>query len=149
MPMPFSSKSPEFGWLSNFSAHGFTIDDVRWASVEHFYQARKYAGTEIADRIRKAESPLKARKIAQDRSLVPRNDWDAVKEDVMRQALEAKFTQNRRLWERLVATGDEELIHASESDLFWGKNRDGLGDNRLGVLLMEVRRALQGTKESL
>lgn len=142
MPILFSAKSVEYGWLSNFSPDGFTLDAVRWPSVEHYYQAQKYAGSAVAERIRRAESPLKARKAGQDRSLVPRADWDARKEEVMREALHAKFTQNRRLRDRLVATGDVVLVHASSSDVFWGQTADGVGENRLGVLLMELRATL-------
>ncbi len=143
MPILFYSKSPEYGWLSNFSQHAFSLDGVRWLSVEHFYQAQKYAGTEAAERIRRAESPAKARKAGQDRSLAPRADWDAAKLDVMRRAVRAKFEQNRRIREQLLATGDEELIHESSSDAYWGRNRDGVGENWLGEILAEVRRELR------
>ena len=143
MAILFYSKSPEHAWLSNFAEHGFTLDGIRWPSVEHFYQAQKYPGTEAAERIRRADAPSKARKAGQDRSLVPRPDWEAVREDVMRTAVRAKFGQNRQLLEMLLATGDEELVHQSESDVFWGRSREGVGDNRLGVILMEVREALR------
>ena len=143
MSISFYSKSPEYGWLSNFSEHGFTLEGVRWPSVEHFYQAQKYAGAETQDRIRKADTPRKARKAGQDRSLVPRPDWDAVKEVVMRKAVSAKFAQNWGLRELLVATGDQELMHESASDLFWGRSQDRVGDNRLGTIIMEVRQALR------
>lgn len=142
MSILFSSKSVEYGWLSNFSTEGFTLDAARWPSVEHYYQAQKFAGTAAAERIRRADTPLKARKAGQDRSLVPRADWDAVKEEVMRQAVRAKFTQHRRLRDRLLATGDAVLVHASSSDVFWGQTADGVGENRLGVLLMELRATL-------
>jgi len=144
MPIHFYSKSPEYGWLSNFSDHAFVIDGIRWASVEHYYQAQKYAGTNAAERIRKAETALKARKAGQDRSLAPRTDWDEVKEDVMRTGIRAKFEQNRRIREKLIETGDEELVHQSNSDLFWGRTPEGIGDNRLGNILMEVRKSLRG-----
>jgi ribA/ribD-fused uncharacterized protein len=143
MSIWFYSKSPEHGWLSNFSEHGFTLDGVRWPSVEHFYQAQKYVGTEAAERIRQADSAPIARKIGQDRSLHPRADWDSVKEEVMRRAIWAKFEQNRQLRELLLATGDEELVHESRSDRFWGRNRDGAGENRLGAILIEVRQSLR------
>lgn len=61
----------------------------------------------------------------------------------MSHAILAKFEQNRNLRELLLATGDEELIHESNSDLFWGRNKDGTGDNRLGVILMDIREALR------
>jgi ribA/ribD-fused uncharacterized protein len=97
--------------------------------------------------IRRAESADRARNLGQNRSLTPRADWDAVKLEVMRCAVEAKFTQDRDLGERLAGTGDEELIHESNTDTFWGRTRDGLGDNCLGVLLMQTRAGLRGTAE--
>lgn len=147
MAILFYSKSLEYSWLSNFSEHAFTLDGVRWGSVEHYYQAQKYAGhKEVVDRIRKADSPLKARKAGQDRSLVPRADWDSAKESVMQRALQAKFEQNRRLRDQLLATGEEDLVHQSSSDLVWGRNEAGDGQNRLGELIMEVRKALRDSK---
>ena len=143
MKLYFHSKNPATAWLSNLSLHGFVVDRVKWPSVEHFYQAQKYAGdTSLMDKIRRAESPLKAMKAGQDRSLIVRADWETRKSDVMREALTAKFGQNRRLKQMLLATGDAELVHESGSDAFWGQNREGIGENRLGVLLMELRDAL-------
>ncbi|MCB1211642.1 MAG: NADAR family protein [Verrucomicrobiales bacterium] len=139
MALWFKSKHPTLSWLSNFSKHGFELEGSRWASVEHFYQAQKYAGTEAWSRIRAAGSPMEARKAGQDRSLTPRKDWEAVKLEIMRQALWAKFDQNRRLKQMLIDTGTEELVHESSSDLFWGRSRDGEGENQLGQLLMRVR----------
>lgn len=139
MTIWFKSKNPTYAWLSNFSEHGFRLDDTHWASVEHYYQAQKYAGTDAFNRIRHASSPLKARKAGQDRSLVPRDDWEDVKLDVMRKALFAKFDQNQRLQRMLIDTGDEELVHESTSDHFWGRSLDDVGQNELGKLLMSVR----------
>ncbi len=138
-PILFHSKSLEYGWLSNFSKHPFTIDGNRWPSVEHFYQAQKFVGTAAEHCIRLAESPLKARKAGQDRSLVPRADWDSAKAEVMHLAVRAKFEQNRQLRKRLLDTGNLELVHFSTNDLFWGRTADGDGDNRLGVIIMELR----------
>ena len=138
----FHSKNPGTAWLSNLSGHGFVLDGVKWRSVEHFYQAAKYEDAAAVKRVREAATPFEARKAGQDRSLVVRGDWEEVKMAVMRRALEAKFSQNRKLREMLVATGDEELVHESGSDRFWGRDREGMGENRLGVMLMEVRESL-------
>ncbi len=140
----FYSKSPEFQWLSNLSEHGFELDGARWRSVEHYYQAQKYGDPGVRERIRAAETPSKARKAGQDRSLTVRSDWDQVKGEVMLRAVRAKFEQDRRLREQLLATGAEELRHESNHDLYWGCARDGRGENRLGVILMEVRSSLGG-----
>lgn len=143
MPVIFHSKSPDYAWLTNFSEDAFTLIGVRWASVEHYYQAQKYAGTGTARRIREAESPLKARKAGQDRSPYPRSDWETVKKEVTRKAAGAKFRQNPMLRDQLLATGDEELIDESRRDLFRGRNADGDGENGMGEILMEIRQQLR------
>ncbi len=143
MPILFHSKSSQYSWLSNFSPHRFILDNLRWSSVEHYYQAQKFSQTDTRDRIRNAVTPLKARKIARDRSLIPRSDWLEVKEPVMIRGVYAKFKQNRKLLKSLLATESEIIIHHSSKDLFWGQNDEGIGDNRLGEILMEVRQRLR------
>ena len=143
MPILFSSKTPGYDLLSNFSAHPFTLDGVRWPSGEHYYQARKFTDAEAVERIRRTNTALKARKAGQNRSLTLRSDWETVREEFMRAAVGAKFGQNRALRTRLLATGDEELVHGSSRDAFWGRSRDGVGENRLGVILMELRQKLR------
>jgi ribA/ribD-fused uncharacterized protein len=105
------------------------------------YQAQNFLGTETFEQIRKSATPLKARKTGQNRSLALRPDWHQVKEEVMRRAICAKFEQNKQLKLRLLATGEEELIHYSSRDLFWGRNKEGVGDNRLGKIIMEIRKS--------
>lgn len=139
MAIWFYSKSPEYGWLSNFSNHKFSLRGIYWHSVEYFYQAQKYLDQEIIHRIRLAESPIKAKKIGENSLLVPRLDWEEVKIRVMEEGIYAKFEQNRKLRELLLATERELLIHYSEHDLFWGQTKDGIGENQLGNIIMEVR----------
>ena len=143
MATHFHSKNPATSWLWNLSSHGLVLDAVKWRSVEHYYQAAKYEDAAVVKRVREAKTPFDARKAGQDRSLVVRGDWEEVKMAVMRRALEAKFSQNRKLRKMLVATGAEELVHESGSDRFWGRDREGMGENRLGVMLMEVRDSLE------
>jgi N-glycosidase YbiA len=142
MPILFSSKSADYRWLSNFSEHGFALDDLRWPSVEHYYQAQKFPAPETRERIRAAAKPVIARQMARDPELQSRADWDEVKDQLMRCAVLAKFSQNRELRERLLSTGAEELVHESKNDLHWGRNAKGQGKNRLGVILMDIRAVL-------
>ena len=61
----------------------------------------------------------------------------------MRRAIAAKFEQNRVLRSKLAGTGEEPLVHRSSTDDYWGANEEGVGRNRLGELLRELRAKLE------
>jgi hypothetical protein len=69
-----------------------------------------------------------------------------VKDDVMRRALRAKFEQHEDICDRLLATGEATLIEKTSGDYYWGCGTKGTGRNMLGVLLMELREALQNER---
>lgn len=131
-----------YGAFSNFAGPGFTLDGREWRSVEHYYQAQKFAGTEYEERIRLVPSPMAAAKMGRSRKYLLRPDWESVKEDIMRRALEARFTQNPSLKRLLLSTGDATIVENSPIDSYWGMGKEGQGRNRLGVLLMELRTSL-------
>ena len=54
----------------------------------------------------------------------------------------AKFRQNRELADKLIATGDRLLEETNWwGDKIWGTYQ-GVGENKLGILLMDVRAQL-------
>lgn len=76
-------------------------------------------------------------------ALVLRPDWAEVRLTAMRQVIRAKFTQNPELAERLLATGEGQLVELNTwEDRFWGVC-EGVGENWLGQILMEVRAELR------
>lgn len=105
-----------YGEFSNFSPHPFKLNGKQWPTSEHYFQAQKFAGTEHEDEIRRAKSPMIAARMGRNRRWPLRPDWESVKENVMRQALRAKFTQHPELRELLVATGDAKLIEHTAND---------------------------------
>lgn len=61
----------------------------------------------------------------------------------MREALLAKFTQHPELAALLAESEGEELVEHSRHDRYWADGGGGgRGRNRLGKLLMSVRREL-------
>ena len=81
-------------------------------------------------------SPVIAKRIGRKVNL--RADWEDVKCDIMKELLKKKF-ENAELAEKLLATGDMELVEGNNhGDRFWGMV-NGVGKNMLGKLLMEVR----------
>lgn len=135
----FSRLGDEYGFLSNFARTPITLNDAVWPTVEHYYQAQKFAGTAHAETIRRARSPKMAARKGRSPERPLRPDWEAVKDDVMLEALRAKFTQHADLRARLLATGDATLVEHRAKDAYWGDGPDGTGKNMLGQLLMRVR----------
>jgi N-glycosidase YbiA len=140
--LSFYRTGDEYGYMSNFSAHPVEIDGKRWPTTEHYFQAQKYAGTEHEERVRAAKKPGDAARLGRDHSLPLRSDWEQVKDDVMRVAVRAKFTQHEDLRAGLLATGEETLVEQTTDDHYWGCGSSGTGKNMLGRILMEIRAEL-------
>jgi hypothetical protein len=132
-----------YGEFSNFSPHPFALKSKQWQTTEHYFQAQKFAGTEHEEVVRQAKSPMIAARMGRSRERPLRPDWEAAKDDVMRDALYAKFTQHPKLRDVLLATGDAVIIEHTKNDNYWGDGGDGSGKNRLGELLMELRKELR------
>src|ERR1051325_644717 len=139
----FYRVSEPYGEFSNFSAYPIKVDGKRWPTSEHFFQAQKFAGSDYEEKIRQANSPIIAARLGRSRKEPIRRDGEAVKENVMRQALRAKFTQHEELKALLLNTGDAVLVEHTANDRYWADNGDGTGKNRLGQLLMELREQLR------
>ena len=135
----FYLQNKPYGYFSNFAPYSVYLKGKIWPTVEHYFQAQKFAGTHHEEEVRRAKTPKDAAKIGRDRGRPLRVDWEEVKDDVMREALYAKYTQNPDLRENLVSTGTAEIVEHTANDSYWGDGGDGTGKNMLGILLMELR----------
>lgn len=142
-PIRFYRVDGPSGFLSNFSPSPIRLKDRVWPTVEHYFQAQKFAGTPHEEEIRLEKSPMIAARMGRARSRPLRPDWDLVKDDVMLTALRAKFTQVLSLRRALLQTGDAPLVEHTANDRYWADGGDGQGRNRLGELLMQVRTELR------
>ena len=139
----FYSVSDEFGCFSNFAPSPIRIAGKTWPTTEHYFQAMKYPhDPERQGWIRKAGSPMEAKRIAWRKGSKPRRDWDHHRDRVMLEALRAKFTQHADLGRLLLETEGEQLVEHTANDRYWGDGGDGSGKNKLGTLLMQVRAEL-------
>lgn len=130
----------EFEFLSNFYISPiFVQENVVFASVEHGFQAMKTFDTEWIGKIMEATTPGKAKRLGQKAPLRP--DWEDAKMDVMKNLVHLKFKQHLNLREKLLATGDAELVEGNYwHDCFWGvDDKTGKGENHLGKILMAER----------
>jgi len=144
----FYHSDQPWGELSNFSRHAVFIGGRIWPTVEHFYQAQKFAGTPHQEAIRRCQTPMlakmRATALAEE---YRRQDWPAVKKVVMLEGLRAKFGQHPDLAELLLRSGDRLLVEHTRNDTYWGDGGNGTGQNRLGHLLMQVRAEVRRTAE--
>jgi ribA/ribD-fused uncharacterized protein len=133
-----------FGEFSNFAHFPILLKGVLWPTTEHYFQAQKFANTTREEEIRLVKSPGKAAKMGRDRTFPMRADWETVKDDIMREAVLAKFQQHPNLQTLLLSTGDAEIVEHTKNDSYWGDGGDGTGRNMLGRILVEVRQQLGG-----
>ena len=132
-----------YGAFSNFAAYPVSIDGETWPTSEHFFQAQKFADPTQREKIKSTASPMIAARLGRDRSTPIRDDWEAIKDDVMRRVLFEKFNQHREPRELLLSTGDALIVEHTTNDNYWGDGGDGSGRNMLGIILMEVRAKLR------
>lgn len=146
MTIRFFSQSQTHREFSNFAPFAFDLDDLRWGSVEHYYQAAKFTDQELRQTIRKAAKPIIAKSLADKNKASIRPDWDAVKDEVMFRAVRRKFELHPELQDLLLATGEEDIAETAPNDYYWGVGRDGTGQNRLGKILERIRAELRAAK---
>ena len=139
----YVEREKPYGCFSNFSAHGFILDELYWATSEHYFQAQKFIGTPHLEKIRQAKTPKDAANMGRDRTLPLRPDWEQAKDDVMRKAVLQKFRTHADIRDILLATGDVMLVENSPVDYYWGCGKDGSGKNKLGQILIAVRETLR------
>jgi hypothetical protein len=139
----FYKVNDRYGIFSNFYKCGFFIDDKYWPTAEHFFQSQKFSDEALREQIRKVASPMDAAILGRDRNNPLRDDWDYVKDDIMRIAVMEKFKQNDEARDILLATNDFVLVEHTKNDSYWGDGGDGSGKNMLGNILMETRNILR------
>lgn len=134
--MVIDSFSGNNRWLSNFYPCIVSYEGLEFHSVEHAYQAAKT--TDLAMRAHICMLPRPQQAKHWGRRVVLRPDWESVKQDIMLDLLQQKFS-DPELRELLDGTGDAELIEGNWwGDTYWGVC-NGVGENHLGKLLMRVR----------
>jgi len=147
-PVKFSGVSDKNGFFSNYAPYPVTLDEKVWPTAEHYFQARQFEDNKLDDELVKYKSASIAVRISREHSDKRRRDWNKIQDKVMYEVVKAKFSQHEVLKEKLLATGDSPIIQHSPDNDYWGDGGDGSGKNKLGKILMRVRRELGGGKAS-
>lgn len=126
----------KYYFLSNFYSAPVTYDGLTFQNNEAAFQAAKCINPELRKQFINL-NPSEAKRSG--RRVKLRSDWEQVKVGIMRDICKAKFEQNENLRQQLIATGSEPLEEGNTwGDRIWG-TVDGVGQNHLGKILMEIR----------
>lgn len=139
----YFSRKDETEPMSSYSAYKFELDGFEWPTVEHYFQAMKFADDNYQKKIREAKSPAAARKLGRSRLKRIRKDWRSIREVVMTRAVYIQSRTHVEVAEAILKTGDARLVENNQYDYFWGCGRDRRGRNAYGRVLMGVRKKLQ------
>lgn len=137
----------EYEFLSNFFNVPIEYKGMYYLNSEAAFQAQK-CRTEEEKIPFMTCTATKAKRMG--RQVLLRPDWESVKIQLMEEIVRAKFSQNPRLAEKLLKTGDKMLIEGNTwRDTFWGVDLEsGKGENHLGQILMKVRSELEEDRSS-
>jgi ribA/ribD-fused uncharacterized protein len=164
----FYDPKDEYGEFSNFYMKSpITIEGKIYPTTEHYFQAAKFLGPKASKHSKKysaiiagQNTPGKTAHLARQRihgrwawqkelndiieeymalGVKLRPEWESIKDNIMRRAVYAKFSQHEKLKNVLCSTGDSILVEHTRRDSYWGDAGDGSGKNMLGQVLMETR----------
>lgn len=150
----YFSFSNGYSTLSNYHYTPFTVDGVRYLSVEQFLWAQKAV---LATDFEALQNIMDERSSSRYKEIKIKNlnydRWNSCRPQVLMIALEAKFKQCFRAAQKLRSTGEKYLLHTTIRDRIYGTGLD-IGDpnnyipakwsglNELGKALMKVRTTL-------
>lgn len=129
-------------FLSNFYPHKIVYKDSIYPTNEHAFQSEKCCRQEDRKYIRESLTPYEAR--ARGQVIHMRGDWNEIRELVMLELLEIKFSHESLLLPMLLELKEYHLEEGNYyHDKFWGNcycNKcGGTGTNMLGKMLMDIR----------
>lgn len=133
-------RTPAFRDVLAFCSNMHLAPVFGYPSNEHAYVAAKTSDLALRDEIKAEPSPYKVKRFG--RKLALRPDWDQIKLEVMETLVREKFTKHPALATQLRWTTDVPLVERNNwGDRFWGQV-NGVGENHLGRLLMNMRAEL-------
>ncbi len=147
MNEPIADFRGDYAFLSNFYACKVEFEGAEYPTIEHAFQAAKTPDFDQRRNIRNARTPSEAKR--RGRRIKRRADWFDVSLLIMESLVRQKFTHYPDLAEKLLATGEAELIEGNNwNDRFYGAVWDShqnswVGENHLGKILMKVRDELR------
>ena len=142
----------ELNVFSNFHPAVFSLHGIKLHSSEQYVQHQKaklFGNHKASSKILESKDPLESKRLAKDIEAFDYQHWKEQARELCEPGILAKFLQNPKMMEKLLSTGDKQLVECSY-DTLWGCGkplqdsscliRDTWnGDNLLGQILVSVR----------
>ena len=149
----FHNPDEENGYLSNWYLSDFTVDEIKFTSMEQYmmYQKAKcFNDNDIAAQILETNDVAQIKALGRLVHNYNDHHWNGVRQVVIYEGLIAKFSQNEELLDKLISTGNALLAECAVKDRIWGiglsmtdpdrfDRTKWNGTNLLGYALMMVR----------
>lgn len=134
----------QYFFLSNFYECPVYYNKLVFCNAEAAFQAQKVIDEKEQYKFINLNAS-QARKLG--KTIVLREDWEEVKDNIMYEIVKRKFTVNKELQQKLIDTKDEELVEGNWwHDTYWGvDSKTGIGKNKLGKILMKVREEVKSS----
>lgn len=139
--------------LSQWYPCKFVINGLEYNCAEQFMMAEKarlFGDDEVLEKIMASSEQKMIKALGRQVHGFDTNKWNRAKRNIVIRGNIAKFTQNSKLKDYLLSTGDKILVEASPYDKVWGIGMRASdkraanpiqwnGENLLGFSLMVVR----------
>ena len=138
--------------FSQWFPKGFTIDEVYYATAEHYMMAEKARlfDDTMVEKILEAKTTKEVKALGREVRNFDDKVWNEASFDVVVKGNMAKFSQHEELKSFLLSTSNKIIVEASPYDKVWGIGMLGddematsplkwRGLNKLGFALMVVR----------
>ncbi|WP_365718541.1 NADAR domain-containing protein [Ruminococcus sp.] len=153
----FHNANEPFGFLSNWYLSDFTVDGMKFTSMEQFIMYNKclcFGDSISAKDILSTDDVARQKSIGRNARNYIDSVWAGRRQLIAVRGLYAKFSQNPELKKQLLDTGDAFLVECAVNDKIWACGIDLRDDSRkradkwsgqniLGFALMEVRESLK------
>ncbi|GAB5354321.1 hypothetical protein AAMO2058_000108700 [Amorphochlora amoebiformis] len=145
------------GPFSQWYKSTFYVDGIKYTHAEQWMMAEKarlFNDKETLAKILAADNPRKQKKLGREVRGFKDGKWKSSRLHIVVKGNLAKFSQDKKLKEMLLKTGDRIIVEASPVDTIWGIGlresdpraqdmKTWRGLNLLGEALMRVRKVLR------
>jgi len=148
----FWKPNEQYGFLGNWYRSPFTLYNIMFTNNEQYFMWKKQQlfdpeNSSLEKKILETNNPKTIKDLGRLVQNFSQEIWDEKKYEIMKDGLEAKFSQNPELKIKLINTDNAILVEASPYDTVWGiglnahdaQTKKWRGQNLLGKALMDVR----------